>query len=104
MAATLASDEFGEFKVRHIARIWDGGGDRSTRACTTIGFLERIIVRVAITTLWQIGYSVNHNVRVGQIRPDERYKEGAIFPGPERARISWGKSHAGSGSLGGRTL
>ena len=35
-----------------------------------------------------------------QTKPDERYKKGAIFPGPERARISWGKSHAGSGSLG----
>jgi hypothetical protein len=48
-------------------------------------------LRVSITTLWQIGYTVNHNVRVGQIRPNERYKEGAIFRRPERARISWGK-------------
>ena len=54
-------------------------------------FLERAIVLVSIATLWQIGYTVNHNVRVGQIRPDERYKKGAMYRRPERARISWGK-------------
>jgi hypothetical protein len=28
----------------------------------------------------------------GQTKPDERYKKGAIFPGPERARIKLGES------------
>jgi hypothetical protein len=35
-----------------------------------------------------------------QTKPDELYKKRAVFRRPERARISWGKSHAGSGSWG----
>jgi len=51
--------------------------------------------------LWQIGYTVNHNVRVAQIKPDERYKEGSNIPPPPSAPASgWGKSHVGLGSWG----
>jgi hypothetical protein len=35
-----------------------------------------------------------------QTKPDEHYKKGQYSARPERARISWGKSHAGSGSGG----
>jgi hypothetical protein len=67
-------------------------------------FLERAIVRVLIATLWQIGYTVNHNVRVAQIKPDERYKEGAIFHRPRaRPRQAGGRAMWGWGP-GGRTL
>jgi hypothetical protein len=48
-------------------------------------FLERAIVRVPITTLWQPGYTVKKCPPFGQTRPDEGYKMGAYIP-PPRAR------------------
>jgi hypothetical protein len=58
----------------------------------TIGFLERILARVAVTVLLQRRYTVGDNVRECADEPDERYKGEQCFRCPERARISWGRA------------
>ena len=63
-------------------------------------FLERPIVRVPITTLWQIGYTVKKCPPFGRPTLTSATKREQYSTAPERARIGWGKSHAGSGSLG----
>jgi hypothetical protein len=45
------------------------------RAATPGPTAPRSDVRSLFPILWQIGYTVNDNVRVGQTRPDERYKK-----------------------------
>ena len=63
-------------------------------------FLERPIVRVPITTLWQTGYTVKKCPPFGRPTLTSATKREQYSTAPERARIGWGKSHAGSGSLG----
>jgi hypothetical protein len=65
-------------------------GPRRDRPALYHRFLERIVARVLVTTLWQIGYTVKKTPASGQTKPDESYKKEKCFHRPERVRIRWG--------------
>jgi len=63
-------------------------------------FLERPIVRVPITTLWQIGYTVKKCPPFGRPTLTNATKKEQYSTAPERARIRLGEEPRGFGVLG----
>ena len=63
-------------------------------------FLERSTVRVLITTLWQIGYTVKKCPPFGRPTLTNATKKEQYSTAPERARIRLGEEPRGFGVLG----
>jgi hypothetical protein len=77
---------------------------RSRRVSHHHRFLERPIVRVPITTLWRIGYTVKKCPPFGRQTLTNATKREQYSTVPERARIRLGEEPCGFGVLGGWTL